>query len=90
MFFNATMFFNSTRRIKMNFTRIRNLAIGVGLVCLLPTGNALAGGGDLTKELDIDFAHEIATSSTDLNVASQIYTMGIDRTPPRISLFGIR
>lgn len=77
------MFFNPTRRITMNLTRIRTLALGLGLACLLPAGSVLAqnpDAGDLKDDQDRDFAHEIATSSADLTVDVQDYRMGVDRT----------
>ena len=64
----------------MDLTRkLITLAIGLGLAFFLPTGSALAAAGDLT-EAETNFAHEIATSSTDLTNKNQVYTMGVDRT----------
>ncbi len=66
--------------MKGKFTRKAVLccwAIRLGLACLLLTGTALAGGGDLT-EAETRFT--TTDCSTNLTNADQVYTMGIARS----------
>ena len=55
------MFFNQTRRITMNSTRIISFTLCLGLACLLMMGNALAGK---TEAGEVKYAREVGGAGT--------------------------
>ena len=58
----GAMFFNQTKRITMNSTRIISFTLCLGLACLLMMGNALAGTTEVSEE--IKYACEVGGAGT--------------------------